>query len=151
MRRNRTDVTEPQREKDIRKQLARNCRQGCFHQTIRVISVSYPDVTRWQCGYNRTGRSFPARAWHAVSWIKTPYVIQTKRYQLFPASGNRNNNSGTTLNNVTTNGYCWSSSANSGNNGHNLNLNESAMYWNNNNRANGFPVRPVVAIAALCA
>ena len=81
---------------------------------------------------------------------KDPVRHPKKGCLLFPASGYRNNNSGTTLNNVTTNGYCWSGSANSGNNGHNLNLNSDAMYWNNNNRANGFPVRPVVEIAALC-
>ena len=45
--------------------------------------------------------------------------------------------------NVTSNGNCWSSSANSDTNARNLNLNSSNFNWNNNNRANGFPVRPV--------
>ena len=67
--------------------------------------------------------------------------IQSKGHT-FPASGYRNNSSGT-LNNVGSNGYYWSASANSSNNGHNLNFNSSNWNWNNNNRANGFPVRAV--------
>ena len=62
---------------------------------------------------------------------------------LFPAAGNRNNSSGTTLNNVTSNGNCWASSANSETNARNLNLNSERFNWNNNNRANGLTVRPV--------
>ena len=65
---------------------------------------------------------------------------------MFPASGNRNNNSGTTINNVGSNGNCWSSSANSDTNARNLNLNSSGCNVNNNERANGFTVRPVQAI-----
>jgi len=70
-----------------------------------------------------------------------PATHSTKRPH-FPASGYRNNSSGT-LNNVGSNGYYWSASPNSSNNGHNLNFNSSNWNWNNNNRANGFPVRAV--------
>ncbi|MBF0647881.1 hypothetical protein IR083_03490 [Dysgonomonas sp. GY75] len=62
----------------------------------------------------------------------------------FPASGNRNNNTGT-LNNVGTNGYYWSSSPN-GTNGYNLNFNSSNVNpSDNNNRANGLTVRCIAA------
>ena len=70
-----------------------------------------------------------------------PRPIQPKGH-IFPASGYRNNSSGS-LNNVGSNGFYWSASPNSSNNGHNLNFNSSNWNWNNNNRANGFPVRPV--------
>jgi len=70
-----------------------------------------------------------------------PRPIHSKDHR-FPASGYRNNSSGS-LNNVGSNGYYWSASPNSTNNGHNLNFNSSNWNWNNNNRANGFPVRPV--------
>ena len=70
-----------------------------------------------------------------------PRPIQPKGH-IFPASGYRNNSSGS-LNNVGSNGYYWSASPNSSNNGHNLNFNSSNWNWNNNNRANGFPVRAV--------
>ena len=58
------------------------------------------------------------------------------------ASGNRNRTSGA-LNNVGSNGYYWSSAPN-GANARNLNFNASNVNpLNNNNRANGFPVRCV--------
>ena len=62
-------------------------------------------------------------------------------------SGYRNNSDGS-LNNVGSNGYVWLSSANSQNNAYNLNFNSSNVNpQNNNNRANGFSVRPVQAFA----
>lgn len=67
--------------------------------------------------------------------------IQLKGH-IFPASGQRNN-SNSQLNNGGSNGYYWSASANNTNNGHYLNFNSSNFNWNNNNRANGFPVRAV--------
>ena len=61
----------------------------------------------------------------------------------FPASGFRRSSDGT-LNNVGSNGYCWSSAANSQDNAYNLNFNSGNVNpQNNNNRANGFSVRPV--------
>lgn len=80
----------------------------------------------------------------AVLQMATPLSIQKRGHSNFPAAGYRNNSSGTSINNVTSNGYCWSSSANSSTNGRNLNLNSSNFNWNNNNRANGFSVRPVL-------
>ena len=71
----------------------------------------------------------------------TPRPIQSKGH-IFPASGQRNNSNGS-LNNVGSNGYYWSASANDSNNGHYLNFNSSNWNWNNNNRANGYPVRAV--------
>jgi hypothetical protein len=76
----------------------------------------------------------------------TPLVIQSRCHP-FPASGYRNN-SNASLNNVGSNGYAWSASANDGNNGRNLNFNSSSWNWNNNNRANGFPVRTVAEAVA---
>lgn len=66
-------------------------------------------------------------------------------WPLFPASGYRNNSNGS-LNNVGNNGYVWLSSANSQNNAYNLNFNSSSVNpQNNNNRSNGYSVRPVQA------
>lgn len=66
-------------------------------------------------------------------------------WSLVPASGYRNNSNGS-LNNVGSNGYVWLSSANSQNNAYNLNFNSSNVNpQNNNNRANGYSVRPVQA------
>ena len=62
----------------------------------------------------------------------------------FPASGFRLYYSGSTLDDVTTYGCCWSGSASSGSYGRRLGLNSVAMYWNGSGRAYGFPVRPVV-------
>lgn len=61
------------------------------------------------------------------------------------ASGYRNRTSGG-LNNVGGNGYYWSSASNSRANAYNLNFNSGNVNpLNNNNRANGFSVRPVRA------
>lgn len=61
------------------------------------------------------------------------------------ASGYRNRESGG-LNNVGSNGNYWSSAANSQTNAYNLNFNSGNVNpLNNNNRANGFSVRPVRA------
>ena len=63
---------------------------------------------------------------------------------LIPASGNRNSGSGN-FNNIGLNGYNWSSTVvapTSNGNAYNLNLNATGLNTsNNNNRANGFPVR----------
>ena len=65
------------------------------------------------------------------------------------ASGYRNNASGG-LNNVSSNGNYWSSAANSATNAYNLNFNSGNVNpLNNNNRANGFSVRPVRAFERL--
>ena len=64
-----------------------------------------------------------------------------------PASGNRNNDD---LNNHGSNGNYWSRSLNSNNtnNARNLYFNSGNINpTNNNNRYNGFSVRPVAAFA----
>ena len=62
------------------------------------------------------------------------------------ASGNRNRTSGA-LNNVGSNGNYWSFASNSQANAYNLNFNSSNLNpLNNNNRANGFAVRPCRAL-----
>lgn len=59
----------------------------------------------------------------------------------FPCSGNGN---GSSWNNRGSNGNYWSRSLNSAVNGRNLNFNSGGVNpQNNNNRFNGFPVRPV--------
>ena len=61
------------------------------------------------------------------------------------ASGYRNRESGA-LNNMGSNGNYWSSAPNSAANAYNLNFNSGNVNpLNNNNRANGFSVRPVRA------
>lgn len=65
----------------------------------------------------------------------------------FPASGYRNNSTGT-VNNVGSNGYFWSAVPNSTNNGRNLNFNSSNINPLNNNCSNGFAVRPVQEFTA---
>ena len=65
----------------------------------------------------------------------------------FPAAGYRNRSNGS-VNNVGSNGNYWSAVPNSVNNGYNLNFNSGNVNpLNNNNRANGFSVRPVQAFA----
>ena len=63
-----------------------------------------------------------------------------------PAAGNRN---GTSLNNAGSNGNYWGATPNSSNadNAYNLNFNSSDHNVNNNNRYNGYTVRPVTALA----
>lgn len=59
----------------------------------------------------------------------------------FPCSGNGN---GTSWNNRGSNGNYWASTLNSAANGRNLNFNSGGVNpQNNNNRFNGFAVRPV--------
>ncbi|MFR9606824.1 MAG: hypothetical protein SNG97_06575 [Rikenellaceae bacterium] len=64
----------------------------------------------------------------------------------YSASGNRNYTTGA-MNNVGTNGYCWSASPNSETNGYRMNFNSSAVNpANTNNRSNGYQVRPVLEL-----
>ena len=61
----------------------------------------------------------------------------------FPASGYRNNSTGT-VNNVGSNGYFWSAVPGSTGNGRNLDFNSSDIGpLNSNYRSYGFAVRPV--------
>ena len=60
----------------------------------------------------------------------------------FPASGNRNRDSGE-LDGVGSYGYCWSASPGRGNRGRNLYFSSSNWYWDGNYCARCFPVRPV--------
>jgi hypothetical protein len=63
------------------------------------------------------------------------------RQLFFAASGNGN---GTSWNNRGSNGNYWSASFNSARNARNLNFNSGGVNpQNNNNRFNGFAVRPV--------
>ena len=65
------------------------------------------------------------------------------------ASGNRTNDSGA-LNNVSGNGNYWSYAPNSQTNARNLNFNSGNVNpLNNNNRSNGFSVRPCRAFDSL--
>ena len=91
-----------------------------------------------------TQRRFLARVWQAV-FFSEPRLSYSQETTPLPAAGYRNNSSGA-LSNVGSNGYYWSATPNSTNNGRNLNFNSSNWNWNNNNRANGFSVRPVAAI-----
>ena len=69
------------------------------------------------------------------------YQEATVSTLFFPCSGNGN---GSSWNNRGSNGNYWSRSLNSAVNGRNLNFNSGGVNpQNNNNRFNGFPVRPV--------
>ena len=69
------------------------------------------------------------------------YQDMTIATLFFPCSGNGN---GTSWNNRGSNGNYWSRSLNSAVNGRNLNFNSGGVNpQNNNNRFNGFAVRPV--------
>ena len=64
----------------------------------------------------------------------------------FAAAGNYNNGS---LNNAGDNGNYWSSTPNDSNNAYNLNFNSGNINTNNNNRYNGYSVRPVQYLQCL--
>ena len=84
----------------------------------------------------------------ALASATAPVFAFNKR-PLNPASGYRNRTSGG-LNNVGSNGNYWSSAVNSAANAYNLNFNSGNVNpLNNNNRANGFAVRPVRALKGL--
>lgn len=75
-----------------------------------------------------------------VSMIR--FRIQEKEGSQGRASGYRERTTGS-LANMGSNGYAWSFAANSAANAYNLNFNSGNVNpLNNNNRANGFPVRP---------
>ena len=98
----------------------------------------------------KTGDGLAAAVRHAVcphgpaamrSPFPTSYQVATGAGAFFPCSGNGN---GQSWNNRGTNGNYWSSSLNSATNGRNLNFNSGGVNpQNNNNRYNGFAVRPV--------
>ena len=68
-------------------------------------------------------------------------VVQGCDRNSFPCSGNGR---GASWNNRGSNGYYWSASLHSATNGRNLNFNSGGVNpQNNNNRFNGFAVRPV--------
>ncbi len=75
-------------------------------------------------------------------------MVPKKRRIFLPAAGYRNN---TSLNNAGSNGNYWSGTLNenNSNNAYNLNFNSGNHDWNNNNRNNGFAVRPVSALTPL--
>lgn len=61
----------------------------------------------------------------------------------FPAAGGRYYGSGTSIDNVTSYGYCWASSAYSTSSARYLYLYGSSFYWGSRGRAYGLTVRPV--------
>jgi len=83
-------------------------------------------------------------SWTSFNGVKGVKVTGPNgNHIFFPASGFRND-SNSQLFNGGSYGYCWSASAYSSVNGHNLYFNSSNFCWNNYYRAYGFPVRPVV-------
>jgi hypothetical protein len=74
------------------------------------------------------------------SW-QMSYQVATEAAFFFPCSGN---GAGQSRNNRGSNGNYWSSTFNSARNARNLNFNSTGVNpTNNNNRYNGFGVRPV--------
>lgn len=84
----------------------------------------------------------------SLSWLASSHSsADLMSGYLYPASGYLNYNSGA-LTNVGSNGNSWSATPNGQGNGFNLNFNTSNVNpSNNNNRANGFPVRCVQEFA----
>lgn len=90
--------------------------------------------------------SFASPEVYAVVNTSFPTAHSRNGVLYAPASGNRNNGSGG-LNNVGSNGNYWSFAPNSQTNARNLNFNSGNVNpLNNNNRANGFSVRPARAL-----
>ena len=77
--------------------------------------------------------------------FRRPSKTTVEAYGVFlPAAGNR---SGTSVNNVGSNGNYWSSTPNGATNAYNLNFNSGNVNpANNNNRYNGFSVRLVLPV-----
>ncbi len=97
-----------------------------------------PSPLGWKLPENGTWSDFSSSTF-TVSGTGRVYNTNT----WYPSSGSRLYSSGS-FNNVGSNGYYWSASPNSTSNGYNLNFNSSAVNpSNNNNRANGFAVRPL--------
>jgi hypothetical protein len=77
----------------------------------------------------------------APSWFFRVFVQGGARKLFFACSGNGN---GQSWNNRGSNGNYWSASFNSARNARNLNFNSGGVNpQDNNNRFNGFAVRPV--------
>ena len=117
--------------------------------------TEFPQI-QWPTLYGKTDRVMVHRSgvperdrlsWNNIcgslqSYFRVSLLSIQLKGHIFPASGYRNNSNGS-LNNVGSNGYYWTATPYSTNNGRNLNFNSSNTNWNNNNRANGFPVRAV--------
>ena len=81
--------------------------------------------------------------WTTINGIKGMLVTGPNGNSIFfPASGQRDNSSGS-LSDVGSNGYYWSASANNSNYGLYLYFNSSYWSWDYSYRADGFPVRAV--------
>lgn len=81
-----------------------------------------------------------------AEWSGTTYFrTWTRNFPrlAFPAAGYRSLSSGTSISNVGSYGYCWSSSAISVPYARTLDLIGTLFYWSNGSRAFGFSVRPV--------
>lgn len=107
-----------------------------YDYKVMVSSLRFPD------GIGSDGHK--SRCCLRLRRMAFSRLIQAKGH-IFPASGYRNNSSGD-LNNVGSNGYCWSATPNDGNNGRQFNFNSSSWNLNNNNRTIGYPVRAVAAL-----
>ena len=95
-------------------------------------------------GFGRLGKTKDTRLFCLQS-IRV--VVSGSDRKFFPCSGNGN---GQSWNNRGSNGNYWSSSLNSATNGRNLNFNSGGVNpQNNNNRFNGFAVRPVQHSSAI--
>jgi hypothetical protein len=85
-----------------------------------------------------------SRSRHIPGQEGTPSHISIRKPPtlFLPAAGYRN---GSSLNNAGSNGNYWSATRNEDNpnNAYYLNFNSGNQDWNNNNRYNGFTVRPV--------
>ena len=120
-------------------------RQGQYRQ----IQRSTLQWSRWPRRIFQKGVSLFAllAVCHPVGALATPPLWHSTNGTLItaPASGYRNNGSGA-LTNVGSNGNYWSFAPISQTNARNLNFNSGNINpLNNNNRANGFSVRPVRA------
>ena len=110
-------------------------------------SAIHLDISHQIPGYHRSV-SHSAVNFYMLSFMPNLQLNNVSLSQgVVAASGNRNRTSGG-LNNVGSNGNVWSAGSNSAANAYNLNFNSGSVNpVNNNNRSNGFSLRPVSAFA----
>ena len=77
-------------------------------------------------------------------YVTIPMRHLIKKSRFFPATGNRQNTSGTTINNVGQGLFVWSASPTSSGNARYLYAGSGNWNWDNRSRGGGFPVRPVL-------
>ena len=110
---------------------------GCHIRIFPVVHIAVSSRLPALCSFKRNRSIRVARSSACALSVRAGRPACS-----FGASGYRNNGSGA-LTNVSGNGNYWSFAPNSQTNARNLNFNSGNVNpLNNNNRSNGFSVRP---------